>query len=360
MTAAQPIRIGIMSFAHPHAGSYIAELQRRDGVELLAADPEGAQAVGDALRGEDYAASVGVPYVASYDELLRWKPDAVIVCSENTRHRAAVELAAAAGAHVLCEKPLATTVADAEAMVAACDRAGVRLMTAFPMRFTPMFASMRSAIEAGEIGTVLGATGTNNGKLPLGGGSWFTDPELAGGGALVDLTVHIADLVDALLQPAEVTSVYAATNRILHGEVPGIVSETGGLVTLTYSNGVTVSIDCSWSHPESAPNWGGLTLEVLGTDGAIEIDPFALRVGGFEESRGQDFWLGYGPNNSRPLLDEFLSALRDGRQPEPSGLAGLRTARVVEAAQAAAATGEVVHLAPVADPAGAGGDPRMY
>lgn len=337
-------RVGIMSFAHPHAGSYIMSLRERGDVELLAADPDSATAPAGELRGAALAEQLGVNYVATYDELLKSGLDAVIVCSENTRHRVGVELAAAAGAHVLCEKPLATEVTDAEAMIAACSSAGVKLMTAFPVRFSPPFKALQDIIDKGHLGQIVGATGTNNGKVPIGANSWFIDPELAGGGALIDLAVHVADLLDALLGGATPAKVYAATNDILHVEKPEVTTETGGLVNILYTGGVVATIDSSWSQPDSAPNWGGVTLQVVGTNGVVDIDTSALHVGGFDQDKGQSFWLDYGANTTGELIEEFLSSIEEDRQPQPSGEVGLRTLQVVKAAQASAVSGDSVEL----------------
>jgi predicted dehydrogenase len=341
-TGGRALRVAVLSFAHVHAASYLSLLRDRPGVELLTADPDAATAPADELRGRDFADLHGVAYVDTYTEVFDWGPDAVIVCAENARHHDLVLAAAAAGAHVLCEKPLATRVADAEAMVAACDAAGVVLMTAYPVRFSPEFASLRRMHETGALGTVLGATGTNNGKVPS-GRAWFTDPELSGGGALVDHVVHVADLLDALLGE-EAVAVRAVTNRILHGDDPQVRAETGALVGITYAGGAEVTVDCSWSVPDDAPTWGGLTLQVVGTEGVVDIDPFGAHVGGIVDG-GRPAWLGFGENLDRLMLDHFLESVETGRAPGPDGRTGLRTLRIVAAAQeSAAAGGEVVRL----------------
>jgi predicted dehydrogenase len=141
--------------------------------------------------------------------------DAVVVCSETCVTGRLWKRAARAGKHVLCEKPLATTPDDARAMVAACDKAGVQLMTAFPCRFSPAFEQLAEAVRRGDIGNVLAVRGTNRGRCP---GGWFTDPALSGGGAVMDHTVHVTDLLRALLrsEPAEVFC--EAGNGILHGD----------------------------------------------------------------------------------------------------------------------------------------------
>lgn len=332
-----PLRVAVLSFAHTHAIGYCEALNGRPDIELIATDPEGASAPDAALRGADLAAELGVRYVDGYAEALAWGPDAVIVTAENARHRELVELAASAGAHVLCEKPLATTLEDARAMIAATERAGVALMTAYPVRFATAFTDLVQRVRGGQLGTILAVRGTNNGKLPA-DRAWFTDPELAGGGALVDHVVHCADLIDELLGSRPET-VYAVTNRKIHA---GAAVETGGLVTASYPGGVIASIDCTWSMPETAPTWGGLTLQVIGTRGSVTIDPFAQHVSGYTASG--PVWASSGDNLDAAMIEEFLSAVRSGRAPRPDGAVGLRTLEVVDAARRSVASGEAVRL----------------
>lgn len=334
----RPLKVAVLSFAHTHAIGYCRALAGRADIELVVTDPEGALAPDDAPRGAALAQSLGVCYLETYEQALAWGPDAVIVTAENARHRDLVEAAAAAGAHILCEKPLATTVEDAEAMLAAVERAGVTLMTAYPVRFAPSFADLLHRVRSGQLGTLLAVKGTNNGKLPA-ERAWFTDPALSGGGALVDHVVHCADLLDELLgeQP---DSVHAVANRILY---PASAVETGGLVTAVYPSGVVATIDCSWSVPQSAPTWGGLTLQVTGTRGSVTIAPFAPHLGG--QTTEGPVWVPLGADLDGAMLDEFVDAVRAGRPATPDGQVGLRTLRVVDAARRSAATGDVIPLA---------------
>ena len=109
------MKIGIMSFAHTHAASYVRLLREEPDIELRAADPgphPGASHPANEVRGAELARQLGVAYCDGYDELMAWGPDAVLITSENARHRPLAELAASRGAHILCEKPLATTWAD--------------------------------------------------------------------------------------------------------------------------------------------------------------------------------------------------------------------------------------------------------
>ncbi|SLM95903.1 NADH-dependent dyhydrogenase [Corynebacterium xerosis] len=320
------LKIALMSCAHTHAGAYAALLEPRADIDLVVADPDG---FGDVQ---------GVTVVGSYDEAWNaWPegPDAIVVTSANAHHKDLVLEAARRSVHVLCEKPLATNVADAEAMVAACAEAGVVLMTAFPVHFAPAVETLRAAVADGALGEVIGITGTNNGKLPD-TRAWFTDVELAGGGSLVDHTVHIAEILDSMVGPP--TTVHAITNRILWADRAGAGAETGGLVTLTYDSGLVAIIDCSWSQPADAPTWGGLRIQAVGTGGQLQVDAFAEHVGG----PGQ--WLPYGVDSDAALLEAFLGAVRAGTAVEPSGDVGLRTVRVVAAAQESVRTGQPVEL----------------
>lgn len=346
-TPEHPLKIAVMSFAHTHARGYLELLRRLPSVTILTSDP-GEHPAGE-LRGREFADELGVDYVDDYDELLAWQPDAVIVTSENARHRADVELAARAGAHILCEKPLATTLDDGVAMRAAVEAAGVMLMVAFPVRFASTFAQLKADYDSGLLGQLLSVRGSNNGKLP-GERAWFTDPTLSGGGALVDHVVHIADLLEALMGAAPL-SVTAITNQKLHAD--RAQAETAGLVTITYDNGVIAAIDCSWSQPSSAPTWGGVALTVTGTGGTIDIDFFGPRARGLDAATGRPIETPYGPNFDEALLGTFLAAVRSGVQPQPDGAVGLRTLAIVVAAQESARTGRTVAVAePSTTPAG--------
>src|SRR5437868_1392582 len=125
----EPLRCAILSAAHVHAPTYAAVLARIPATTLVAVWDD------DPVRGEAFARTHGSEFTADLDALLaRSDVDAVIITAENVRHRALCEAACRAGKHVLCEKPLATTTQDAEAMIAAAAQAGVILATAFPMR----------------------------------------------------------------------------------------------------------------------------------------------------------------------------------------------------------------------------------
>lgn len=337
------MRIGIASFAHPHALGYARILTGTEGVEVLIADPD--QATGEDWRrlAWQHAQSAGAVPVPGYDELFAAGLDGLIVCSENAAHRDLVTRAAAAGIPVLCEKPLATTLADARDMVTACERRGVPLMMAYPVRFSPVAAELRRAVAGGTLGALQACVGRNNGRIPLGGQSWFTDPGLAGGGALMDHVVHVADLLLMLLGSPPVR-VYAQANRIFHGSAAGV--ETGGILAVTFGSGVVATIDFSWSRPDSYPAWGGLTLELAGDQGWLAADMFGPTLTGFSDDTAGPVWISLAEDTDRLMLAEFLAAIGDGRPPVPDGRAGLATLEIVLAGYESARTGQPVALGP--------------
>ncbi|MCI9890094.1 Gfo/Idh/MocA family oxidoreductase [Micrococcales bacterium 31B] len=351
-------KVGVVSFAHLHATSYLQTFTTvGDEYELLTCDPDAGLAHPEEQgpRGREFADQFGAAYVESFAELLAWGPDAVMVCSENTLHYQYALAALEAGAHVLSEKPLTTDAAQARELVAAAERANRMLMVAFPVRFAQEVRALQRFITAGHLGEVRSILGTNNGMMPYAVRRWFTNPDLAGGGALVDHTVHCADLIEAILGEPPST-VYAVSNGILQAE-KGVQVETAGLVTITYPSGVIVTIDCSWSQPDTASTWGGLTLQVTGTKGAVGIDPFGARLegSGLRGTGGSAsaLWLEYGENTDALMIDAFLRAARAWGTDAagaalaglPLGTSGLRTVQIVEAALESVRTGDVVTVA---------------
>jgi predicted dehydrogenase len=328
------MRIGMMSFAHLHAEAYAPLLKAMPGVELIGLADD------DQARADHFAARLGLERFASYEALLAARPDAVVICSENSRHRPLAELAAAAGAHMLCEKPLATTLDDARAIVDACARAGVTLMTAFPMRFSAPLREVKARLDAGELGALLCANTTNQGQLPKHQRGWFVDAELAGGGAVMDHTVHLADVLRWYLG-REVVEVYAQTNHILHAGDAAV--ETGGLLMLTFDGGFFASIDCSWSRPPGYPTWGGVTLELITDAGAVQVDAFRQMLSRYSGDGGLalEHW---GSNANQAMLAGFVEAVRSGAAAPVSGEDGYKALEIVAAAYESARSGAPVRL----------------
>jgi len=330
------MRIGILSFAHHHAESYIQNLRSIPGVTLCGvADEEEA-------RGRQFASQYEAPYYRTYEELLATKPDGVLICSENSKHRPLVEMAAASKVNILCEKPIATTLDDAKAILESCNRAGVLLMIAFPMRFSAPVMEVKARLDSGELGQVYCFNATNQGELPTKHRQWFVDPVLAGGGALIDHTVHLVDIMRWYLG-SEVSEIYTQTNKIFHaGEVQ---VETGGLEMLTFHNGVIATIDASWSRPPYWPTWGGLTFEMVTERGAVILDAFKQNLTVYTHKLQRPVWQYWGSDANQAMVADFVAAIREDRQPRVTGLDGYRAVEVTLAAYESASAGQPVQIA---------------
>jgi predicted dehydrogenase len=334
------MRLGIMSFAHLHAEGYIHNMRAVPDVEMIGFADE------DADRGRHFSALYDTPWFDSYEKLLAEKPDGVVICSENAHHCEMTEMAAAAGAHVLSEKPLATTLDDAQRMIDVCEQAEVQLMTAFPMRFSAPIIEIKKLVESGELGHIFGCNTTNQGQLPrlhtAYPRNWFVDKKLAGGGAAADHTVHVADLLRWFLG-CEVVEVYAELNGIFYSN-ENLDVETGGLVMLTFENGTFATIDCSWSKPPNYSTWGGLTMELVSERGLASVDAFKQTMPVYAQGAARPHLAYWGSDANQGMIDEFVAAIRDHRTPSITGYDGYKAVEIVQAVYRSAESGQPVAL----------------
>lgn len=229
-------------------------------------DPAALDALGpgDFRRTTDLAEALTTPGV-----------DAVYVATPNHAHRPITEAAAAAGKHVLCEKPMAATLADAQAMVEACARAGVRYATAFDQRYHPGHETLAALVRGGRLGTVTQARIHYACWLPVGwaADNWRVDPARAGGGALIDLAPHGIDLLETLLGD-EWAELHALTQRRVH-DYP---VDDGAVLMGRFRSGTLATLHVGYNCPEAFPR---RTLELIGTQGrALAVDTMGQTPGG--------------------------------------------------------------------------------
>lgn len=272
--------------------------------------------------------------------------EAVVVCSPTVLHRGHTELAAAHGCHVLCEKPIATTHADGVAMVDACREADVQLQIAFVTRFHPLVAEVRNAIQTGDIGDLIAMVGGNRGRPPLPPTypTWITSADQSGGGALIDHSVHLSDLMRHL-SGSEVERVAA--------EVDGRMWSRGiddmALMSLTFANGMVASVDPSWSVPADNPWDYDFYLRVLGTNGSLNIDDLgpSLQLVSGRTTQGMRL-VGFGDDVDALMIEGFLASVRLGRLVPPcaDGDDGVAALDIALAGYDAAASATTVTLPP--------------
>ncbi|QQE80559.1 Gfo/Idh/MocA family protein [Alicyclobacillus sp. SO9] len=324
------MKVGIVSFAHLHAYTYADALLNMEDVELCAISD------GNAARGREAAKRFRTRYYGDYHEMLQEDLDAVVVCTENSRHAEVVIAAAEAGKHVLCEKPIATTVEDAKQMIEVCERNNVILQIAFPVRFCAPIQRLKQMILDEDLGRIIAIKGTNRGQNP---GGWFVDKNLSGGGAVMDHTVHVIDLMRWFMG-SEVREVYAEVDTVFN-DIP---VDDCGILTLEFENGVFASHDPSWSRVKSYPTWGDVTLEVIGTKGVTKVDAFSQHVtlySDLDNRVSEEFW---GDSMDIELIRDFLSCIKEHRSPSITGTDGLKALEVALAAYQSAETNQPVKL----------------
>lgn len=253
--------------------------------------------------------------------------DGVVVCTPNALHAPVAIAAAEAGHNVLVEKPIAPSLADADAMIAAAERAGVILSVAHNARVP--FAAMRDAVpRVGRVVAVRAWLTTPGPAAWAPGSDWFFDEDAAGGGALLDLGVHVADLVRATTG-LEVATVAAIT------EPPGATIDDAAHVLLSFEGGATGSIHVAWNAP--MPDHG---LTIVGTDAVLHAD---ARTAPSLLEPGRD----PAPLSETPGVDPyaaFVRAIEAGGSPEVTGRDGRAALAIVRAAYDAASTGQTVKV----------------
>ncbi len=191
--------------------------------------------------------------------------DLVIIGTPNSLHAEQAIHALDHGKHVLVEKPMATTVADADRMIAAAQRAGRTLAVGHMWRYHPDVIALRDRVAAGEFGRIVRTHGwgVHAGWGPSG---WFTDPALAGGGALIDMGIHAIDTARFLLGDPEPARVGASIGIGAFGDYD---VDDDGVVTIDWAGGVRSTVEFGWWQPRL----GGLEADtrVLGTAGTGRI-----------------------------------------------------------------------------------------
>lgn len=283
----------------------------------------------DADRGRRLAQRVGAAYFADYRAMLRAGLDAVVICLPHALHRACALDAAGAGVHMLLEKPIATTLDDARAIVGAAERAGVWLMMGYVHRFRPEVEAARDLIARGRLGrprTVLD-------RFISGGMQdtprWVWDRSQAGGGVVMYGGVHAIDRLRWLLGD-EIVEVYARTDTCTNP----VDVEDAVCAVVTFASGATGVL---YEHAPAYGRLGAWTTEVFGTDGALIVT-----TGATLEYRGRDGaqrWT-YGEDRRfERQADEFLAAITGGRPPSVTGDDGLRGLEVALALYRSAASG---------------------
>jgi myo-inositol 2-dehydrogenase/D-chiro-inositol 1-dehydrogenase len=334
------LRIGLLG-AGWISRTYAAALRRVPDAELAAVWSRSRD------RAERFAAEFGCAVACDRVERVFPHVDVVCVNSPNFLHAEHAIAAAEAGKHVIVEKPLAVSLEQGLAIVAACERAGVGLAYAEELPFVPKFARLRELLASGALGGPLYATQREAHAGPY--SPWFFTREEAGGGVLMDLACHSIECLRWLLDRPAVVAVTAELASLRHGDRGPL--EDHAVVHLEFAAGIRGLVEASWALE------GGMQsrLEVFGARGYAEADlcqgsglrvfstegalPFAASPGWATPPVD---WLW--ENGYPQELAHFLDCFRSGTAPSESGADGVAVLEILSAAYASARRGRRIAL----------------
>lgn len=332
------LRFAIVGYDHAHLPRYAPTIARHPKVRLSALVAPGANR---SLAKHD-SERFGARYLERLDALWQGeKIDAVYIGTPPNQHLSVIREIAPRGIHILCDKPLATTLEDADAILALTQRHKAKLMVPFNPRYQTPVMKLKGLLEAGGLGTLKHIHATKYGKLPrwIPGldTSWFFDKVQAGFGGFGDIGIHA---IDALrwLAASEARQVYARVNRMIHD----IAVDDIGTALIEFENGVIASLQSGWVNPKGNPTWLSVSFEVLGTGGSVLIDKPYHDFEVADESRTEQlpWWRADIPM----LVDEFISAVEQDRQPAINGADARAALEITMAAYRSAQTRQPVSL----------------
>lgn len=327
--------VGVGGFARNRALPAIADGEYCETSALVTGSPERARPLAD---------EYDVNHVIDYDAYLAGVAgdayDAVYVATPNATHGRYAVAAAEAGKHVICEKPLETTVETAREVVDACAAAEVTLMTAYRLQVEPTVRRTRELVREGAVGDVVQIHGSFSHPIleHAGPDTWRLDPDLAGGGALVDLGIYPLNTIRFALE-SDPVCVYATTHT---GEAPFDAVDEHVAFQLDFPTETTASCTASFDAHASS------RLELIGTEGRIAIaSPFGGVVPQEMVVESGDLRMEYtGPpvDEVREEFDYFGTCVLAGIVPEPDGHDAVTDLRVIESAYESATSGRPVDL----------------
>ncbi|HEY7140799.1 MAG TPA: Gfo/Idh/MocA family oxidoreductase [Methylomirabilota bacterium] len=344
--AARPFRFGLIG-AGVAAEIHVAAMRRVPGVEVAAvadAHPERARAL---------AQRHGIPEVYPTGEALarRASVDAVAVLTPHHLHRRYVRAAARAGRHVLVEKAIAHTVADADALIEACRTAGVVLAGIFQNRFTPAARALRATVERGALGRVFLASVTvkeHRDPRYFLDAPWRGRKAEAGGGVLMIQAIHMLDLLHWVLGMPRRAVARAET------AVHAVEVEDVAVGLLEFDGGVLAALQATTAAvPEQPPSveihGERATAAVSGSWGHLA---FSLRPAGSEGERPTDVdAAAAAEHRAMPSVEpyaeqigDFVAAVREGRPPLVDGAEARKALLIVDALYRSAARGRWVDV----------------
>ncbi len=331
------VRIGIIGCGaiakHTHMHGYSKLNEKAEVVAL--ADPlqSNLRALG-ALHSVDTQNQY-----STYQELLRRDDiDAVSICTPNYLHAPQTIDALRAGKHVLCEKPMATNIEAAKAMVQAAEKTDRLLMVGFTHRYMQHNQTAQQLIKQGAIGKpfMMRVRFAHDGPYNSWAATtdWFFRPEQAGGGALLDMGIHALDICRFML--GDIAQVFGHVGTF----VKDIPVEDSAIVSLAFENDAAGYIEVGWSSKK-----GVLGLEIYGSEGTLIVD-YTTPIRLHQSGAGQEWVEITDAVNDAAVceMEHFVDCIVQGVQPSANQLDGFTAVLLAEAVYQSAQTGSAVSL----------------
>ncbi len=295
----------------------------------------------------DFAGEFGIARQYETVEALLAAGDIEIlsVNTPNSLHAPQTIAALKAGVHVMVEKPMALDAAEAQRMIAAGAKSGAKLMVAHCWRFDEEVNWIKAQIDAGRLGRVLRTKGWGV-HVNWGPGGWFTDPPLAGGGALADMGVHAIDTARYLLGDPQPLSVYARVAT----DYGAYTVDDSGTIWINWDNGAQSIVDSGWWWPHA--DGPEASTQVYGSEGFAQLFPTRLEIPNRAEETVETVDPGFPPVREEHCPQEmydrqlayFIDCIHNDERPNPGGAEGLVNMRLIDAALESSRRGELVHL----------------
>lgn len=304
----------------------------------------------DEARTADFAAKFGCKGYTDYDQFLRHPGLQVVnICTPSGTHADLGIRAAEAGKHVLTEKPIETTLEKADALIAACDKAGVKLGVIFQSRFLPAVQRIKRAVDEGRLGKLMvGDALVKWYRAPeyYAPGTWRGTLKMDGGGALINQAIHTVDLLRWMMGSAESAFAMKAALRYPH-----IEAEDTLVGTVKFQNGALGMIQATTSAKPGFKR----RLEISGERGTVILDGDAISVWAIDDedaNLGEAEQLTDGSANPaaisneghRRQIEDMMHAVLENRAPMIDGREGRKSLELVVALYAAANEGKPVKL----------------
>lgn len=289
----------------------------------------------------------------SIETLLDADIDAVYIATPPCFHTDQVQSCAKAGKHVLCEKPLGMSVAEAEEMIAMCKQMSVKLGCAFMMRFAAQHVEALKLINQGKLGKPTYARAQLSCWYPPIEGAWRQDSAIGGGGSLIDMGGHCIDLLEMFF--GRISRISCFINNTVHD----YKSEDSATAMLFFENGAIGTVDTFFCIPDNSSK---NVLELYGSQGSIlakgtigqgpagEMVAFLEREGkayDAQQARAEAEGMVIAPaevNTYQAEIEEFSQAIIENREPLIGTEAGLRNQKIIDACYKSAKLGKVVDV----------------